>query len=335
MPTNQPKIFISHAWEDKPLVQRLEKVLQAAGAKVWVDHEGIRGGDNLPKRISDALAWCDTLLLVWSKSASKSHWVELEWSNAISLKRTIFPCCVDNATLPAILAHKAYVPFSDIETRIVQLLQDLRLSKPSPSVNSEQVLQPSPRVSHSTLQEALRPTVITKPLVGTALRLRSTPTILSESDVKAMLRKYDFFCYEYEWSKDWSNPQGKGIDHKFTIRQNGEMVFDHATGLMWQQGGSSESISFLEAEKYVRDSNARRFAGFNDWRLPTLEEAMSLVEREENTDGMYIDPIFDRAQWWIWTTDKSSASSCWAVLVLGGSCGHHHLSYGSYVRLVR
>ena len=31
--TNQPKIFISHSWEDKPLVQHLEKELQAAGAK--------------------------------------------------------------------------------------------------------------------------------------------------------------------------------------------------------------------------------------------------------------------------------------------------------------
>ena len=62
--TNQPKIFISHSWEDKPLVQHLEKELQAAGAEVWVDHEGIRGGDNLPKRISDALEWCTTLLLV-------------------------------------------------------------------------------------------------------------------------------------------------------------------------------------------------------------------------------------------------------------------------------
>ena len=39
-------IFISHAWEDKPLVRRLEAELQAAGAKVWVDHAGIRGGDN-------------------------------------------------------------------------------------------------------------------------------------------------------------------------------------------------------------------------------------------------------------------------------------------------
>ncbi len=54
MHLNKPRIFISHAWEDKPLVRRLEAELQAAGAEVWVDHVGIRGGDNLPERISEA-----------------------------------------------------------------------------------------------------------------------------------------------------------------------------------------------------------------------------------------------------------------------------------------
>ncbi|MCI0695319.1 toll/interleukin-1 receptor domain-containing protein [candidate division KSB1 bacterium] len=55
--TDTPRIFISHAWEDKPLVRRLEIELKAAGAGVWVDHVGIRGGDNLPERISEALEW--------------------------------------------------------------------------------------------------------------------------------------------------------------------------------------------------------------------------------------------------------------------------------------
>ncbi len=51
----KPRILICHAWVDKPLVRRLEAELQAAGAEVWVDHSGIRGGDNLPERISEAL----------------------------------------------------------------------------------------------------------------------------------------------------------------------------------------------------------------------------------------------------------------------------------------
>jgi predicted esterase len=88
---DKPRIFISHAWEDKALVRRLEKTLADAGAQVWVDHAGIRGGDNLPERINDALERCNTLLLVWSKAAKSSHWVKLEWTNAISLRKLIIP----------------------------------------------------------------------------------------------------------------------------------------------------------------------------------------------------------------------------------------------------
>ncbi len=335
MPLNQPKIFISHSWEDKPLVRRLENELQAAGAEVWVDHEGIRGGDNLPERISEALEWCNTLVLVWTKAASQSRWVKLEWTNAISLEKAIIPCRVDNAALPAILAHKAYVPFSDVEAGLAQLLQALRLSKPAPSARKQQLEEPPARVSHTPLQETVRSAAITKPSTDALLRLPSTPTTLSEAEIKAMLRKYDFFCSEYDWNKDWSNSQGNGIDHKFELQQNGEVVFDHTTGLMWQQGDSSESMMFTEAEKYVRDLNAQRFAGFNDWRLPTLEEAMSLMEREEKADGLYIDPVFDRAQWWIWTADKGSASSCWVVDFDFGFCSSQPVDYFSSVRLVR
>ncbi len=89
---HRPKVFISHAWGNKPLVWQIEEKLQAAGVEVWVDHVGIRGGDSLPKRISDALEWCDTLVLVWSEAANASEWIALEWENAIALKRKIIPC---------------------------------------------------------------------------------------------------------------------------------------------------------------------------------------------------------------------------------------------------
>ncbi len=336
--TNQLKIFISHSWEDKPLVRRLEKELQAAGAEVWVDHEGIRGGDNLPERISEALEWCNTLVLVWSKTASQSRWVKLEWTNAISLERAIIPCRVDNATLPAILAHKAYVAFSDIEAGLAQLLQALRLRKPSPSAQAQQVVEPPARVSHSPFPEASRTAqsqTSAKPSVAEVIRLRSTPAKLSEVEVKVMLRKYDFYCKDHDWSKDWSNPQGKGIDNKFELQQNGLVVLAQRTGLMWQQGGSSEWITFAKAEEYVRDSNAQRLAGFNDWRLPTLEEAMSLMKREKKAGGLYIDPVFDRTQRWIWTADKTNASSCWVVNFYGRYCNVSLVGIVYCVRLVR
>ncbi|MDZ7302112.1 MAG: toll/interleukin-1 receptor domain-containing protein [candidate division KSB1 bacterium] len=126
-----PRIFISHAWEDSQLVRRLENELQAAGAEVWVDHSGIRGGDNLPKRINAALEWCDVFLLVWSKTASKSPWVNLEWTSAVALKKPIIPCLLDDSQLPFILVGMHYLDFRNLDRGIVQLLRALKLTKQS------------------------------------------------------------------------------------------------------------------------------------------------------------------------------------------------------------
>ncbi len=62
--TNFQKIFISYAWENKPLARQLQRNLQRDGVEVFVDYEKITGGDSLPARISAALDWCDTLILL-------------------------------------------------------------------------------------------------------------------------------------------------------------------------------------------------------------------------------------------------------------------------------
>ena len=44
---------------------------------------------------------------------------------------------------------------------------------------------------------------------------RSKPTSLSDDDVKSMLKKYDFYCKEYDWNKEYCNPKGQGFKNKF------------------------------------------------------------------------------------------------------------------------
>ncbi len=161
------------------------------------------------------------------------------------------------------------------------------------------------------------------------LRPQAAP-ILREEEVKAMLKQHDLF------DKDW-HKEGKGIPHFYLLceRQGEKLVIDYATGLTWQQSGSSNHMTYSDAEKYVRELNAKRFAGYEDWRLPTLEEAMSLMEREKKNGDLYIDPVFDRAQPWIWTADKSSGSSCWVAYFDLGGCFNLLVGNAYYVRLVR
>ncbi len=162
------------------------------------------------------------------------------------------------------------------------------------------------------------------------LKLRVEPKDkLSEEDVKQMLRDKNFYDRDY-------NSNGKGIQHQYERAEHGgeKLVVDHATGLTWQQAGSAQNITFEQAEKYVRDLNQKRFAGYEDWRLPTLEEAMSLMERETKNGDLYIAPEFDKAQRWIWTADQAGTGRAWVVDFLGG-CSLTDVGSYKHVRAVR
>ncbi len=162
-------------------------------------------------------------------------------------------------------------------------------------------------------------------------KLRSKPLQdFSEDAVKEMLGDRGFF------DSDW-NGAGKGVAHAYEIndRDGDKVVTDSDTGLMWQQSGSAKSMSFESAKKYVQGLNKNKHAGFNDWRLPTLEEAMSLMEPKKNEAGLYIDPKFDSNQEWIWTADKKSASRAWAVYFDYGLCSHLPVDIDTFVRAVR
>jgi hypothetical protein len=115
------RVFMSYSWKDKPAARRLEEALSRIGVDVWVDHERVRGGDPLARSLSDGLEWCDTLLLVWSAAASSSEWVEREWSAALSRRKRIVPCMLDDARVPALLANYVAVDLRDFEAGVGEL----------------------------------------------------------------------------------------------------------------------------------------------------------------------------------------------------------------------
>jgi hypothetical protein len=169
------------------------------------------------------------------------------------------------------------------------------------------------------------------PIVGaSSLHLRREPKTLSSEETEAMIKRFGFF-------DKYMNKSGRGILHKYVpyVRDKETLVLDLATGRTWQQSGSPNPIAYADAEKYIRELNTKRFAGYNDWRLPTLEEAMSLMERETKQGGLYIDPVFDHQQTWIWTADKDSAGRAWFVDFGFGGCGHYGFGLSRYVRAVR
>ncbi len=100
-----PTVFLSYSRADLPLIEQLEAQLKThPEISIWRDQEKIYGGQKWPKVLGEAIADRDVFLLAWSKNAAASHFVEMEWTTAIALKKTIVPCLLDDTALALILS---------------------------------------------------------------------------------------------------------------------------------------------------------------------------------------------------------------------------------------
>ena len=141
------------------------------------------------------------------------------------------------------------------------------------------------------------------------ITLRSSYMNLSLSEVQSMsntsMRKND----------KWGFYGHSIIAHRYEEKslKGGRVVIDHTTGLMWHQSGSSDYMRWTNAKNWVEKLNNRKYAGYKDWRLPTLEEAVSLLEPGRTSNNLYIDPVFNDEQWGIWSGDMYGARGVWSV----------------------
>jgi hypothetical protein len=169
-------------------------------------------------------------------------------------------------------------------------------------------------LSYLTGEEVYAPDSVVsreEPSYGSAVssKLRSSYKKLSVSQVQSMpnvsIRK----------KKKWGFYGHSRINHDYNLKTIGgdKVVVDKATGLMWHQSGSDDSMSWGKAKKWVRSLNSRGYAGHHDWRLPTVEEAASLLESSKKNGKLYIDPIFSNMQRWIWTGDRYGSEAAWGV----------------------
>ena len=165
----------------------------------------------------------------------------------------------------------------------------------------------------------------------TGMVLRNTPEKgLSPEAVRIMLKNKGLFDAR-------RNPSGAGIPHKYETQKDGKVVYDHACGLTWQQTGSVKDMNYQDAKIYVSMLNKDRFAGYDDWRLPTLEEAISLVESIKKGGNSYTSPLFDPRQTRIWTSDCRKEGTAWVVWFDAGFCDYAYTdgNVKHYVRAVR
>lgn len=129
-------------------------------------------------------------------------------------------------------------------------------------------------------------------------------TILLDEDVDALIKKHNFFDSQ-------RNPEGSFVNG--LVNPGGELtVVDERTGLQWQSGGLDICSSRMMKKK-IEEINSKGFAGHNDWRLPSLVEAMTLMDSSPNFKGVHLHPCFSRAQPFIFVEAQRKPGGYWFV----------------------
>jgi len=158
--------------------------------------------------------------------------------------------------------------------------------------------------------------------------------------------------FDYVWRVDFSDGQNaqesvtalrrsvravSGLELRSTDRfiNNGDgTITDTHTGLMWQQPTATGTHSWQQALYYC---DALAHAGFTDWRLPTIREALSLLDWDqpsEMIDTTYFPDTGVYSMYWLSTTYADDSSHAWLV-ESGHAEGYDVKPDSNYVRAVR
>ena len=130
------------------------------------------------------------------------------------------------------------------------------------------------------------------------------------------------------WGHRPDKPQGV-----FTVKEVGgeNVVEDSQTKLIWQQTSSPQTKNWADAKGYC---NALVYAGFKDWRLPSMHELESLVDYSIQYPGPMIDgKAFPGTKNLSWSASPGSeSSSASAVNFYVGAVGNAEVNQAHQVR---
>ena len=139
---------------------------------------------------------------------------------------------------------------------------------------------------------------------GERVSLPDMPQTLDAGQMETEITRWDFF-------EGLANPSGRFVT---ALADCGDdlTVIDERTGLIWQRGGL-DLASFRATAIAIEQANRQGLAGGQDWRLPSLHEALSLLEPTRNDQGLHIHPCFSAKQPFIYTTARCRPGGYWLV----------------------
>ena len=114
----EPVLFICHASEDKPFVDKLVNELDQRALYAWYDKREIVVGDSIVARVSAGLSSARYLIAVLSPNAIRKPWVMRELNSSLMRQLAdkniaILPVLIEHCSIPALLADIKYADFTE------------------------------------------------------------------------------------------------------------------------------------------------------------------------------------------------------------------------------
>jgi hypothetical protein len=307
----KPRVFLSYCREDVGHVRELQRLLRLAGFVPWMDKERLLGGEPWQKALDRAIRQADFFLAIvtrcWNEETRYVH-KEIETALAEQRRRRdlrLIPVRFEDCGLPAAMTHLQWIDYFTHDGW---------------------------RHLYQSMTAAVRDAGQQPPVF-----LRSDAiTQVSPSDAVEVIKRLEIFDSS-------RNSDGKGIPSRFEVDMDNRVVSDVVTGRMWEMFGSNDLLRFkgpASAEEYIRGLNANQFSGYSDWRLPTLEEAMSLMRPQATQQGLHIPACFAPKQVAIYTCDTHTlpygmGESVWIAYYTQGDCQEIPAEGRCFVRAVR
>lgn len=181
--------FVSHSSKDRRTAARVEAALGAE--RVWFDRSDIRLGSLLGRELLSHIRKSRTLVLVWSKHAAASPWVQSEWISAVNLGKPLVPLVLDKTPLPQCLANTLWQPVRGSRPAAIdEIVRTVRGPLPRGGSVSASMRLPDPRRDATIDRLGRAQGEVLDALDAGALALSRSRQRRLEREVRALVRKY-------------------------------------------------------------------------------------------------------------------------------------------------
>lgn len=135
------------------------------------------------------------------------------------------------------------------------------------------------------------------------------------------------------WTGDLLRKDVK-LTNRFSADTSKGIVVDHMTGLIWAAETSPNELNWEEAKRYCANLE---IGGYTDWRLPTIDELRTIVDKSRGNPAINTDffPDTKSSSYWSSTTNANDTNRAWYIYFRDGLDNYYYKSYYGYVRAVR